>query len=230
MITNKTIMNETKLNEIKVNENPVDELATNLATNEVFNAVADTIRQRRTIKQFLPQPVPRALLQELLELAVFAPNHRLTEPWRFYVLDGASRDQLGAIAAQITVEKIMASGVDRSLATRKGEEAAAAWRSVPTLLYVTTVRDENPEIDLENYGAVCCALQNFALAAHAAGIGTSWSSGAVAAAPALHALVGAGDNERLVGLIRAGYLDPVIAPPKARRKAGATHTTWVDPA
>ncbi|MCC6457485.1 MAG: nitroreductase [Caldilineaceae bacterium] len=214
-------MNETIVNESTANE---------LATNTVFNAVADTIRQRRTIKQFLPQPVPRPLLQELLELAIFAPNHRLTEPWRFYVLDGASRDQLGTIAAQITVEKIMASGVDTALAARKGEEAATTWRTVPTLLYVTMLRDANPEIDLENYGAVCCALQNFALAAHAAGIGTSWSSGAVAAAPALHALVGAGDNERMVGLIRVGYLDPAISPPKARRKSGATHTTWVDAA
>jgi nitroreductase len=214
------------MNETTVNESTVSELA----TNPLFNAVAGTIRQRRTIKQFLPRPVPRPLLQELLELAIFAPNHRLTEPWRFYVLDGPARDQLGAIAAQITVEKIIASSGDVSTATRKGEDAATAWSTVPTLLYVTCVRDTNPEIDLENYGAVCCALQNFALAAHAAGIGTSWSSGAVAAAPALHALVGAGDSERMVGLIRVGYLDPATTPPKARRKPGATHTTWVDPA
>jgi nitroreductase len=207
-----------------------EETINDLSTNAVFHAVADTIRQRRTIKQFLPQPVPRALLQELLELAVWAPNHRLTEPWRFYVLDGPARDQLGAIASQITAEKIIASGGELAVAQRKGEEAATAWRTVPTLLYVTALRDENPEIDLENYGAVCCAVQNFALAAYAAGVGTSWSSGAVAASPALHALVGAGPNEQLVGLIRVGYIDPTLAPPKSRRKAGATYTTWVDPA
>lgn len=199
-----------------------------LADNAVYRAVAETIRQRRTIKQFLSQPVPRAVLQELIELATWAPNHRLTEPWRFYVLDGAAREKLGAIAAQITVEKIMGSGGELGAATRKGEEAAAAWRMVPTLLYVTTVRDDNPEIDEENYGAVCCALQNFALAAHAAGIGTSWSSGAVAAAPALHALVGAGANERMAALMRVGYLDPALASPKSRRKAGSSLTTWVD--
>lgn len=89
------------------------------------------------------------------------------------------------------------------------------------------LRDPNPEIDEENYGAVCCALQNLALAAHAAGIGTSWSSGAVAAAPALHKLVGAGENERMVGLIRVGYLDPTLTVPKQRRKAGSNVTTWV---
>lgn len=199
-----------------------------LKNNPTYNAIAETIRQRRTIKQFLPQPVPRAVLAELIDLAVWAPNHRLTEPWRFYVLDGAAREELGVIAAQITVEKIMGSGGEINLATRKGEEAAATWSAVPTLLYVTMLRDTNPEIDQENYGAVCCALQNLALAAHAAGIGTSWSSGAVAAAPALHELVGAGANEQMVGLIRVGYLDPAIAPPKSRRKPGSAVTTWVD--
>jgi nitroreductase len=205
-----------------------DKNVDNKINNTAYDMVAETIRQRRTIKQFLPQPVPRALLQELLDLAVWAPNHRLTEPWRFYVLDGAARDKLGAIAAQITVEKIVGSGGEISVATRKGEEAAATWSTVPTLLYVTALRDANPEIDQENYGAVCCALQNLALAAHAAGIGTSWSSGAVAMAPALHELVGAGDNEQLVGLMRVGYLDPAIAPPKSLRNAGSTYTTWVD--
>jgi nitroreductase len=210
-----------------INTGQID-VTTPLEKNPAYRAVAETIRQRRTVKQFLPQPVPRAVLQELLELAVWAPNHRMTEPWRFYVLDGASRDQLGAIAAQITVEKIMGSGGEIGAATRKGEDAGATWRTVPTLLYVTALRDANPEINEENYGAVCCAMQNFALAAHAAGIGTSWSSGAVAAAPALHKLAGAGETERMVALMRVGYLDPTLTPPKSRRKASYELTTWVD--
>ena len=200
---------------------------TPLANDPAYQAVAEAIRQRRTIKQFLPQPVPRAVLAELIELAVWAPNHRMTEPWRFYVLDDAARDQLGAIAAQITVAKIMGSGGETDVATRKGVEAGATWRTVPTLLYVTMVRGANPEIDEENYGAVCCAIQNLTLAAHAAGIGTSWSSGAVAAAPALHALVGAGENEKMVGLMRVGYLDPALTSPKSRRTPGISLTTWL---
>lgn len=202
--------------------------ATDLLDNPLYNTVAETIRQRRSIKQFLSQPVPRPVLQELLEVAIWAPNHRLTEPWRFYVLDGAARTKVGEIAAEITSEKILSSGGDAETAKRKGEEAGAAWSAVPSLLYVTALRDANPEIDEENYGAVCCALQNFFLAAHAAGLGTSWSSGAVAQAPALHAFVGAGADERMVGLIRVGYLDPAMTPPKSRRNAATNFTTWVD--
>jgi nitroreductase len=214
-------------NELLVAAESLETGLASLASNPTYRAVAETIRQRRTVKQFLPQPLPRAVLQELIDLAVWAPNHRSTEPWRFYVLDDAARARLGDIAAQITTDKIVGSGGELATAARKGEEAGATWRAVPTLLYVTYVRDANPEVDEENYGAVCCALQNLALAAHAAGIGTSWSSGAVAAAPALHQLAGAGDNERMVALMRVGYLDPAQTPPKSRRKAGSESTTWV---
>jgi nitroreductase len=205
--------------------NAVD--ATELASNTVFTAVAETIRQRRTIKQFVAQPVPRGVIQELIELAVWAPNHRLTEPWRFYVLDGAALDTLGAIASQVVVKNVLGSGAEIGIATRKGEEAAATWSSIPAAIYVTTLRDENPEIDEENYGAVCCAIQNLSLAAQAAGLATSWASGAVVQAPALHEFVGAGANEKMVGLIRLGYPDQSVAP-KGRRKASSSVTTWVN--
>jgi nitroreductase len=90
------------------------------------------------------------------------------------------------------------------------------------------VGDPNPEIDLENYGAVCCAIQNLTLAAHALGIGTSWSSGAIAAASDLLRLVDASASERMVGLLRVGYLDPALAAPKSRRTPGTTFTRWVE--
>lgn len=195
-----------------------------------FAVVAATVRERRTVKQFLPQPVPRELIAELIDLAVWAPNHKVTEPWRFYVLDGSARDRVAEIAAAATAEKVVAAGGDAALAARKGEESAAGWRAAPALLYVTYTRDPDPYWDEENYGAVCCALQNLALAAHAAGLGASWSSGAVAAAPSLHALAGAGANERMVGLLRLGYRDPAQPAPKSRRTPGSAWTRWVDDA
>ena len=195
--------------------------------------VADTsleaaIVDRRTVKQFEARAVPRDLMAHLIQLAVWAPNHRMTEPWRFYVLDGASRARLGAVAADITREKLLGSGADASAAERKAQDAAAGWANVPALLYVTMVMDPRPDVDLENYGAVCCAIQNLSLAAHAHGLGTSWSSGAVADAPALRELVGAGNNECMVGLLRIGYPDPKATPPVSQRTSGATRTTWLD--
>lgn len=201
---------------------------TEATTLSALETVADVILRRRTVKQFLPQPVDRATLERLIELAVWAPNHRLNEPWRFYVLGGGARAQLAKIAGAMTARKILAAGGEAATAERKGTEAGATWLTVPTLLYITYLTDQNPEITLENYGAVCCAIQNLTLAAHAMGIGTSWSSGAVAAAPELHALVGAGAPEQMAGLLRVGYLDPSLTPGSSRRSPGQIFTRWVD--
>jgi len=197
-------------------------------TTAALAAVEAAIKDRRSIKQFRTQPVSREAIARLIEAAVWAPNHRLNEPWRFYVLDGASRDRLGQIAHQITERKLLKSGAQPALAVRNAAEAAAAWANVPALIYVSVLRDANPEIDEENYGAACCAIQNLSLMAHAAGLATSWSSGAVAAAEELKTLVGAGPNERMVGLVRVGYPDLGVPAPQARRTPGASFTIWVD--
>ncbi len=201
---------------------------TDTTTLTELETVTAVMMGRRTVKQFLAQPVARETLQQLIEVAVWAPNHRLNEPWRFYVLGDGARTQLAKIAGGITQRKILEAGGEATVAERKGTEAGAAWLGVPTLLYITYLTDSNPEINLENYGAVCCAIQNFTLAAHALGIGTSWSSGAVAAAPELHALVGAGAAEQMAGLFRVGYLDPNVTPGSSRRSPGSTFTRWID--
>ncbi len=201
---------------------------TDVMTMPALETVTTVMLGRRTVKQFLPEPVDRATLERLIELAVWAPNHRLNEPWRFYVLGAGARTQLAQIAGALTARKILAAGGEATVAERKGAEAGAAWLTVPTLLYITYLTDPNPEMSLENYGAVCCAIQNLTLAAHAAGIGTSWSSGAVAAAPELHALVGASAAEQMAGLFRVGYLDPNLAPGTSRRSPGSTFTRWID--
>ncbi|MBX3015575.1 MAG: nitroreductase [Caldilineaceae bacterium] len=197
-------------------------------TTSPLHTVAALMMERRTVKQFLPQPVARETLQQLIDLAVWAPNHRLNEPWRFYVLGEGARTQLAQIAGAITQRKILEAGGEAAVAERKGAEAGAAWLSVPTLLYITYLTDPNPEISLENYGAVCCAIQNLTLAAHALSIGTSWSSGAVAAAPELLTLVGATAAEQMAGLFRVGYLDPALAPGRSRRSPGTLFTQWLD--
>ncbi|MBX3010655.1 MAG: nitroreductase [Caldilineaceae bacterium] len=197
-------------------------------TAEAFTTIAAAITERRTIKQFLPEPVGSETITKLIELATWAPNHRLNEPWRFYVLTGDARARLGEIAGGITAAKVGAAGGDPAVTARKAQEAAAGWANVPTLLFITMLNDPNPEVHLENYGAVCCAIQNLTLAAHVLGIGTSWSSGAVAAAPELLTLVGAGNNERMVGLLRLGYLDAAAPTPKSRRTPGESFTRWIE--
>lgn len=201
--------------------------AERIRTEDAAAIVESVLLTRRTVKAFLDRPVPRELIARLIDSAVWAPNHRTIEPWRFYVFDGEARARLAEVAAAITRGKVLGGGGAPEAAERKAAGAAAGWASVPALLYVTALSDPDPEMDLENYGAACCAVQNLSLLAHAAGLGTSWSSGAVAAADGLRELAGAGADERMVGLIRIGYPDPAAPAPPARRVSGANRTVWV---
>jgi nitroreductase len=197
--------------------------ATSLAT------VATAITERRSVKLFSSRPVPREQLADLIDLAVWAPNHRLTEPWRFYVLDGASRSSVGEIARQTTLARFgNAAGADPARTELRAAEAAAEWAAVPALIYLTTLSDPNPEVDRENYAAACCAAQNLMLAATSIGLATFWSTGAVACSAEVRALVGATPREQFVGLFRVGYPDPARPSATGRRKPGAASTVWVD--
>lgn len=59
-------------------------------------AVEQALLSRRSVRGFLPTPVPRATIERLLELAARAPSNTNTQPWRVHVLTGAARDALCA--------------------------------------------------------------------------------------------------------------------------------------
>jgi nitroreductase len=194
-----------------------------------LSALAAAIIDRRSVKAFSRRPVSRALLAELIDLAVWAPNHRLNEPWRFYVLDGASRASLGDIARRVTLARFdTAPGADPARTELRAAQAEAEWAATPALVYLSALSDPKPEVDRENYAAACCAAQNLMLAATSVGLATFWSSGAVARSAELRAFVGATPREQFVGLFRVGYPDPELLRPVGRRNPGARFTVWVD--
>src|SRR3970040_146070 len=98
------------------------------------------IRTRRAVKEYLDTEIPREWIEELLDAAHWAPNHKLTHPWRFHVFSGAGRERLGA-ARRASV---------RWAAEKKGEpvseEALKFARdkcySSPVVIIVSMVGDE----------------------------------------------------------------------------------------
>ena len=192
-----------------------------------FATIAGVIRDRRTIKEFSDQPVPRALIAALLDLAVWAPNHKLTEPWRFYVIDGAGRNRVSELARTLRYKKLLSTGAEESVAVRKAAEFAGEWAKVPAIIFVTQVIHPDPFVEREDYGAVCCAVQNLMLGAQAAGLASFWGTGDLAQARPLADLVGAGENERMVGLIRLGYAAPGVKAP-VKRTGAEKFTQWVE--
>jgi nitroreductase len=145
--------------------------------------VADAIRGRRTHKAFAPEPVPREVLDELLELARWAPNHHLTNPWRFRVLGPEALARLKEAA---------------------GPEAASKLNRAPTLIAATMVRSEDPVQDEEDLCATACATYAVLLGAHARGLAGYWRTPGVLRTPEGRAALGIPDDERFVALIHLG--------------------------
>lgn len=155
--------------------------------------VEAAIRERRTHKAFQPQPVPRELLDELLDLARWAPNHHLTNPWRFRVLGPAALERLARAA---------------------GPEAAAKLERAPTLIAATATSTGDPVQDEEDLCATACATYAVLLAAHARGLAGYWRTPAVLRTAQGRGALGIPDDERFVALIHLGWPRQQKEPPE----------------
>jgi nitroreductase len=162
--------------------------------------VDDAIRSRRTLKDFRPEEVPADVVRELLELAVLAPNHHLTEPWRFWVLGPE------------TLAKLVQATGDVKL-TRS---------QTAVLVGIAGAADEK-EAE-EDYAAAACAIQTAMLAARGRGLASYWRTPGVFTRPAFRQTVGVGDDVRLVGLMHLGW--PAEDFPEAPRRHAAHLTEW----
>jgi nitroreductase len=151
------------------------------------------VRTRRTHKAYDPAPVDRDTLEELFELARWAPNHHLTNPWRFRVL-GAQ-----AVAALKAAEPESAAKLDRA----------------PTLVAVSSVQDgEDPVTDEEDFAATAAAAFIVLLGAHERGLGGYWRTPAVLRTEAGRAACGIEPGEKVLGLLHLGRAKGAKEPPE----------------
>jgi len=142
------------------------------------------IRTRRTHKAFGRDPVDRATLDELLELARWAPNHDLTNPWRFRVVGP------GALAR---------------LKRAAGPEAATKLDRAPTLVVASVVIAGDPVQDQEDLLAAACATYIVLLGAHARGLVGYWRTPEVLRRDDGREAVSVPAGERVLGLIHLGH-------------------------
>jgi len=154
----------------------------------------DLLRRRRSIKKFTERPVTRAEIETLLEAAVLAPNHRLTEPWRFYVLGPDAREAYGHALGVRKARKIEDPEASRTMRDR----VAAEHRALPCMIAIALVKSDNPEIAEEDYASAMMAVQNIMLAAVELGLGAAIRTGGVMGDDAARAAAGVAENERIV--------------------------------
>jgi nitroreductase len=183
-------------------------------------AIPEIIEQRRSIKKFTDRAVSREEIETLLEAATLAPNHRLTRPWRFYVLGPESRYAYGLALGERKARKLPDADAARALRETIGVE----HRDLPCMIAVSIVQNENPEIREEDYAAAMMAIQNVALTAVALGLGTHIKTGGVMGDAASRAAVGVGDSERIVAIVNVG--EPHEPPPPRKREPATACTTW----
>jgi nitroreductase len=184
--------------------------------------VADAIAARRSIKKFTTRPVTRAEMEALLAAAVQAPNHRLTQPWRFYVLGPEARYAYGLVLGGRKAKKIE----DPAAAQAMRDVVAAEHRALPAMLVVAVTTNENPEIQEEDYAATMMAVENLVLAAVELGLGTHVKTGAVMSDPGARAAAGVQTQERIVAVVSIG--EPAETPSAKPRTPAASFTTWTD--
>lgn len=183
--------------------------------------VSEAIRARRSIKRFTERAVTRAELERLLEAAALAPNHKLTQPWRFYVLGPAARSAYGRALGARKARKLE----DAVAGAAVTEKVAREHEALPGMIVVAMTRHEDPELREEDYGAVMMAVQNLSLAAVELGLGTHIKTGAVMSDPDARRAAGVAEDERIVAVVNVG--EPAEQPsPKSRQPASA-FTRWL---
>ncbi|MCG7343790.1 nitroreductase [Sporosarcina sp. ACRSL] len=169
------------------------------------NDVEKAIIGRRTIKAFKPDPVDVEEIIELLNVAKWAPNHKLTEPWQFQLYTGDGKDVFvqSYIDSQPTVD-----GEVSDLVKRK----ANYFREIPLHLVVIMPEDPRQRRWDEDYGAVSTMIQNFQLAAWERGIGMIWRTNDWVYDPVFREGIGVKPGKKIVATLMIGYPKHIPAP------------------
>src|SRR3954452_2503656 len=188
-----------------------------------MDAIA-AITSRTSVRRFLDQPVPRAQIQQLLDCAVRAPNHKLTEPWRFAVLTGTAREQFAEIRARHRLKRF--SDPASTEAQAAAEKVRQDARSTPVYIVVMVAVSSDEITREDDYAAAMMAVGNLMTAAQSFGWGPSLRTGGVMRDPSLLELAAVPHGFRVVGVLSLGY--PAEAEAPRRRRSAAELTQWFD--
>jgi nitroreductase len=153
------------------------------------------IRRRRTHKQYGSRPVEEETVRELVDLARYAPNHHLTQPWRFRALGPDTRAALEHAA---------------------GEKEAVKLRRAPTLVLVTAVLSGDPHTDREDLLATGCAVYAMLLGATERGLASYWRTPAAIETSEAREILGLEPSETVVALV---HLGPRVTEPPEKERA-----------
>ena len=172
----------------------------------IFESIADS---RRSAYAYLDEPVPRELVERAIRIAMLAPNHRRTSPWRFFVYAGAGRAPL------VAAYEAAARRLDRD--TAKARQRALDAPVMIVVACIPQIGQRKVLVNEEEF-ATAAAIQNMLLALACANVSTLLTTGDLAESQETHALVGLGDGQgRIMAVVNVGYRNPARpVPPRAQ--------------
>jgi nitroreductase len=181
-------------------------------------AFATLVRSRRThMLVDRDRVVPGDVIDQLCELATWAPCHKKTWPWRFASLTGEARARLG--------EAFVADMLDRDFGDEgKREKTRTKYTRTPNILVVGCAADAKQTIHDENRDAVAAAVQNLLLGATALGIASFWSTAPLIDSPRALDLCGFAPDDRIIAIVYLGYPTATVETP-ARPAPQVRHLT-----
>lgn len=162
-------------------------------------------------------------IQQLLELADWAPTHGHTEPWRFVVYGGEKvkefcNDHASLYKANTPEEKFMHATYDKL--QRQGD-------LVSHIILVYMKRGNNPKIPvLEEIAAASCAVENVLLGASTLNVAVLWGSGGMTHHPAMKQYLNLAEEDVVLGILYLGYTDDQVAKEGRRIVPAADKITW----
>jgi nitroreductase len=181
----------------------------------------EVIRKRRSCRKFLSDPVPREVLERVVEAATWAPSGKNRQNWRVFVLQGEARDRLAEISGRSFAHQ--EESLRRLYAEKTVEFTRGFFRDFGGAPAVLVVYMEHSEEGLfTDLQAGAAAVENALLACAAEGLQGCWMTGPVQLKAEIDALLGAGDLD-LVAVVPVGH--PAREAPVPPRKPG--RATWV---
>jgi len=166
--------------------------------------VYNTILSRRDEREFSEKPVSSETVERLIQAAVWAPNHKWTEPWRFASISSENKDAF--IQAYTSgIENLENKYGAKDLLIKKAQKVREDFLKIPLFIAVAYKRDEHENTDRENLITVACGVQNLLLAAEEEGISAHWSSGKATRTNEITEFLGFDKDEFLIGILQMGY-------------------------
>src|SRR5579864_3915102 len=186
--------------------------------------VFDIITRRRSIGKMTEERPTREQIERLLEAATHGPNHYKVQPWKFIVLAGNAREELGAVMAESLADRLEETSSDKAQAILK-KERSKLLRSPVVIVVVAEPPNQPKVLAIENIEAVAAAVENMLLTAEEMGLACMWRTGDAAYDPRVKAWLGLSAEDHIVAFVYTGY--PAIPHLERKPMPFEEKTTWI---